>query len=130
MDIQDGHRLRGQNQSAPAISDGWVYLSHHEGALFAVDIQSGQDKWKVQTGGDIFSDGHSPAISDGVVYFGSPDGRLYAFDSRSGAEKWSFRRAAPLAAPRQPRDEWSMSLARTAIRMRSPRRESRGRRTV
>ncbi len=68
------------------------------GRLYAADIQSGRQNWQVQTGGDIYSTGHSPAVFDGVVYFGSPDGNLYALDSQTGAEKWRFQTDAPVGS--------------------------------
>ena len=82
--------------SSPAISDGVAYFSNSDGYLYAVDIQSGRQKWKFQTAGDMWSTGLSPAISDGVVYFGSPDGYLYALDSQSGTEKWKFQTGGPI----------------------------------
>ena len=58
-----------------------VYFGQFFGAgpnyyFYAVDIQSGQEKWKFPIGAP--GDFSSPAISDGVVYFGSGDSYLYA----------------------------------------------------
>ena len=52
-----------------------VYFGSPDGYLYALDSQSGAEKWKFQTGGPV---GTSPAVSEGVVYFGSEDGYLYA----------------------------------------------------
>jgi outer membrane protein assembly factor BamB len=60
-----------------------------------VDIQSGEEKWKFQTGGAVTS---SPAISGGVVYAGSDDGYLYAVDINTGRENWKFQTGAALTS--------------------------------
>ena len=52
-----------------------VYISSEDSYLYAVDIKTGQEKWKFKTGDIILS---SPSVSGGVVYFGSSDGNLYA----------------------------------------------------
>jgi outer membrane protein assembly factor BamB len=45
-------------------------------SLVAVDIKTGKEKWKFESGDGVYS---SPAVSDGVVYFGSGY-HLYAVD--------------------------------------------------
>ncbi len=66
--------------------------SRHFGSLdsnlYAVDIKTGQEKWRFKTGDPVYS---SPAITDGVVYFGSLDSNLYAVDIKTGQEKWRFK---------------------------------------
>ena len=60
--------------SSPALSGNVVYFGSMDGYLYAVDIQTGQERWKFETDGifpGVFS---SPAISGGVVYFGSDEG--------------------------------------------------------
>ena len=89
----------GPVHSSPVISGGVAYVGSWDGYLYAVDIQSGQEKWKFKTGTDLakaLPDAwtlSSPAISDGMVYFGSWDGYLYALDSTTGQEKWKFKTA-------------------------------------
>lgn len=72
--------------SSPAIADGVVYFGSGDRYLYAVDIQTGVEKWKFQSGDKIFS---SPAVADGVVYFHSEE-YLYAVDSQTGQKKWVF----------------------------------------
>lgn len=76
--------------SSPAIgADGTVCFGSSDGYVYAVDGQTGVEKWKVQTGGAVNS---SPAIgADGMVYFGSQDGCVYAVNGEIGVEKWSFK---------------------------------------
>ena len=52
-----------------------VYVGSNDGRLYALDVETGQEKWRFKTGGPVAS---SPAIAGGVVYFSSLDGYLYA----------------------------------------------------
>ena len=69
--------------STPVVKDGVVYFGGGSGYfsrddhLYAVDIKTGEEKWKFKTGDSVNS---SPAVLDGVVYFGSWDKYLYAVD--------------------------------------------------
>jgi outer membrane protein assembly factor BamB len=72
--------------SSPAISDGVVYFGSFDDYLYALDVNTGQEKWRYKTGGGI---GSSPSISSGIVLFGSSDGYLYALDN-DGQLKWKF----------------------------------------
>ena len=62
--------------SSPGISDDIVYFGSDDGYLYAVDIQTGEEKWKFQA--SEFQVWSSPAIADGVVYIGTSEGHLYA----------------------------------------------------
>jgi eukaryotic-like serine/threonine-protein kinase len=78
----------GAVASSPVVSDGVVYFGSADGYLYAVDVQTGQERWTFQTGDAVWS---SPAVSDGVAYVSSNDDYLYALDAQSGQEKWKFR---------------------------------------
>ena len=77
----------GSHGGAPAIVDGVVYFGSENSYLYAVDIQTGQERWRVSV-----SDGFaaSPAIADGVVYFGAGGGTLVGLDLHTGREVWKF----------------------------------------
>ena len=88
--------------STPAVGDGTVYVGSGcvssgtfcgespglDSSLYALDLQTGREKWRFETGGAVAS---SPLLADGVVYFGSGDQHVYALDSGTGREKWRFR---------------------------------------
>jgi hypothetical protein len=57
------------------VADGTVFVGSNDGYLYAVDADSGAQRWRAETGGSIFS---SPTVADGTVYVGSCDGNLYA----------------------------------------------------
>lgn len=47
-----------------------------------------QAKWKVKTGGKVFS---SAVVSKGVTFIGSEDGYLYAINKETGEIKWKYK---------------------------------------
>ena len=65
-----------------------AFFGSTDGNLYAVDLESGTQKWKLFTGVRVTS---SPAVENGVVYFGSYSGRFYAVDAASGKLKWKFQ---------------------------------------
>jgi outer membrane protein assembly factor BamB len=67
-----------------------AYVGSTDGNLYAVDLESGAQKWKFETKVRVVS---SPAVSNGIVYFGSYDGKFYALDAASGQLKWNFQTA-------------------------------------
>ncbi len=65
-----------------------VYVGSSDGNFYAVDAESGAQKWKFEVGSRVPS---SPAVSGGVVYFGAYDGNFYALDAVTGGLKWKFK---------------------------------------
>jgi outer membrane protein assembly factor BamB len=74
--------------SSPAVFKGAVYFGSGNGNVYALDENSGAQKWVFKTGDTVHA---SPAIADGVLYIGSWDSYLYALDAATGAEKWRFK---------------------------------------
>jgi outer membrane protein assembly factor BamB len=64
-------------KSSPAVADGIVFFGSWDNYLYAVDVKTGQEKWKFKTDGEVFT---SPAVADGIVFFGSKDNYLYALE--------------------------------------------------
>lgn len=56
------------------------------GAVQAVDLKTGKQKWKMET--DMPWDGGMLTTAGGLVFSGSIDGELYAFDGKSGKVLW------------------------------------------
>ncbi len=73
--------------SSPVVAKGAVYFGSGDGNLYAVDVASGEQRWKFQTGDVVHA---SPAYVDGVLFFGSWDSYFYAVDAVTGKEKWRF----------------------------------------
>ncbi len=69
-------------------ADGSLYVSTMGGDLVALDASTGRERWRVRTGGAVFS---TPHIDNGTVYFGSADHHVYAVDAATGALKWKTK---------------------------------------
>jgi len=69
----------------PTVAGDTVYVGAYDGALYAVDRETGERRWRARLGGSI---GSSPAYHDGRVYvaveYPDPDGSLFAVDARTG----------------------------------------------
>ena len=71
----------------PAVAGGVVYFGGQDSYQYAVDAQTGVERWRFEMGAAAIL----PAVADGVVYFGSSDCNLYTLDAQSGAERWRFQ---------------------------------------
>jgi outer membrane protein assembly factor BamB len=90
--------LGGVSRSAPAISEGRVYLGAQDNAVYAVDLDTGRVAWKTRTQGQVDA---AVAVADGRVFAvsGNPtSGRatLHALHADTGKLAWSF---SPSALP-------------------------------
>ncbi|MDF1656001.1 MAG: PQQ-binding-like beta-propeller repeat protein [Verrucomicrobiales bacterium] len=70
-----------------AVSDGIAYVAHNGGEVIAIDIVSGEEAWRLDTGVEYTA---SPAVSETHLYVAGPDKRLVAIDRVTGRETWSF----------------------------------------
>lgn len=71
--------------TAPAVSDGLVMLGDRAGVFYAFDAQTGEIRWRIETGGPILS---TAAVKDGKVFFASEDMHAYAVDVKTGEPLW------------------------------------------
>jgi outer membrane protein assembly factor BamB len=72
----------------PAISDGKAYVGEYNGFLYAVDLESGNLRWKVDTGDAVVG---GAVVGDGKVVVGSSNGKLLAYDAdQGGTPLWEF----------------------------------------
>ena len=76
-------RIRG----SPAIADGKLYMGAWDNRLYCLDLQTGEEIFSFETGGDIRG---SPAVANGKVYVGSCDDCVYALDMNTGNPVWVF----------------------------------------
>ena len=74
-------------KSSPTVTADAVYLGDEEGVFHAIDRATGQNRWKYETGGEIYS---SAAVLDGKVIFGSYDNSLYGLHEKDGTRAWKF----------------------------------------
>ena len=80
--------------NSPAIANGVVCFGSGDGHLYAVDANTGQERWRFKTEGRVNS---KPAIVSGMVYFGSEGGHFYAVEASTGQENWKFKVAEDVA---------------------------------
>jgi outer membrane protein assembly factor BamB len=69
------------------VSDGLAFMGTYDGAMYAWDADTGEERWILRTGRPI---GHSPTVANGVLYFGSMNRKLYAVEARSAKLRWTF----------------------------------------
>lgn len=105
--LRDGHRLwrfategaalrsetfgfdRRSIQSGPVASDGQLFVGARDGYLYALDLHTGAQRWRV--GYDMSWIISTPAVRDGLVIVGTSDGHFVnALDVRDGKERWRF----------------------------------------
>jgi eukaryotic-like serine/threonine-protein kinase len=74
----------------PAISDGMLFAGSNKDFLYAIDLDTGKEKWRFKTAA------HAPVVRDGVVYF-SDYYNLYAVDAKTGLLKWKKKAPGTVA---------------------------------
>ena len=104
--IKWSFKTEGEISTSPAVSSGVAYLGSHDGNLYVVDSETGEQQWVFRAGGWISA---SPVVSDSVVYFGTRDGVLHAVSIESKQEKWSFKQKGT-SPPLLPSSQASLCL--------------------
>lgn len=82
-------------QSSAAVVDGTVYVGARDANLYAVDLASGQERWRTNDNTAwVIS---SPAVHEGVVYSATSSSAIsYAVDAATGEELWRTRMGGPV----------------------------------
>ncbi len=87
----------GAIRSQPAVSDGVAYFTADDGALYAVDMETGDEVWRHDAADGMSS---SPAVAGGLVLAVTNGGRVLAVDVASGEQRWTVEAdAAPESMP-------------------------------
>jgi outer membrane protein assembly factor BamB len=74
--------------SSPAIYQGRALTGSSDGHFFqAVDLASGQERWRFKTKSRVFASG---TIAENVVCIAAQDGHVYGIDAENGKEVWRF----------------------------------------
>jgi outer membrane protein assembly factor BamB len=81
--------------ASPAVANNTVYIGSWDSNLYAIDADTGQEKWSLKTGEDSVIHNQvgfqaSPAVVDGIVYVGCRDAHVYAVDAATGRKKWDY----------------------------------------
>ena len=82
-----GHESGDCYTSSPAIAGDSVLIGGGDGALRALDAQTGRERWHLMTRGRVRA---TPAVHAGRVFVASFDGDVYAADLATGKPAWRF----------------------------------------
>jgi outer membrane protein assembly factor BamB len=86
-------RPLSEKLTSPVIAEGSVFVAAPEShAIYALDSQSGSERWRFVAGGRIDS---PPTVYAGRVLFGSADGWIYCLRAVDSTLLWRYR-AAPV----------------------------------
>jgi len=75
----------GAVTSSPVVQDGIVYFGSDDQHLWALDAETGEERWSFATEDIIEA---PPLLLGGKVYIGSSDFYIYCLDAKSGEEVW------------------------------------------
>jgi outer membrane protein assembly factor BamB len=81
-------------EGTPIIVEGVVYVGSADKHLYAIDLKTGQEKWKTKLA--IIT--ASPGVSGDRVYIGDADGKFYCLNRSTGAIVWSFETDGQITA--------------------------------
>jgi len=82
--------------SSPAVANGTVYVGSGDGQLYALQLATGDRKWRYDAGSAV---GSSPAVGGGLVYATARDGSIFAVDASTGTRRWRLTTRPDLPLP-------------------------------
>jgi outer membrane protein assembly factor BamB len=77
-----------------ALAYNTAYIGSIGGAMYALDLRTGNQRWSAGTGAYVYS---SAAVWKDRVFVGSYTSRLLCFDAGSGRLRWSFPTGRPVS---------------------------------
>lgn len=81
-------------EGAPAVAGGVVYVGSADKHLYAIDLKTGQPKWKTK----LAPVKASPGVRGDKVYVGDLDGKFYCVNAADGKVLWTFETAGEITA--------------------------------
>jgi outer membrane protein assembly factor BamB len=83
------HKLQFDTSYEPVVMDKLIFVpSMVHDTVTAYDTETGQERWRVYTGGPVR---FAPVAWEGKLYVVSDDGYLYCLDAKTGKRLWRFR---------------------------------------
>ena len=64
-----------------------MFIGDLDGTFYAIDLQTGEPRWKFDNGKDKAGFNTAAAVRDGLVYVGDMDGNFFCLDAKTGDEK-------------------------------------------
>jgi outer membrane protein assembly factor BamB len=77
----------GAFASTAAIDEGVVYIGDRDGEVFALDLKTGEQKWKVETETGFVA---PLGVRGDKVYAGDYDGMFHCYSKKDGKELWTY----------------------------------------
>jgi len=81
-------------ESTAAIVAGVVYVGSFDGNLYALDLQTGKEKWRFAVGPVKAA----VSVRAGAVYVGNLDGEFHCVDAATGKKRWTFKTEGEIAS--------------------------------
>lgn len=73
-------------ESAPAVVNGVVYVSSLDKHLYAIELATGKQKWKIK----LAHMKASPSVKNDRIYIGDLNGKFYCVNAADGKVLWTF----------------------------------------
>ncbi len=83
----------GSFEATAVIDQGVVYAGCLDGNLLALDLATGEERWRFYSELGFLA---SAAVRDGRVYVGDTNGKFFCLEAASGSVVWSFETKAEI----------------------------------
>ncbi|MDF2178937.1 outer membrane protein assembly factor BamB [Aliiglaciecola sp. CAU 1673] len=69
-----------------------VFLGTENGDVFALDVNTGEVKWRAKVKGEVLA---RPAVDEGTVVVNTGAGVMFALDAETGEQRWRYESEVP-----------------------------------
>lgn len=76
--------------SSPVIADSIAYCGSQKGQLIGVNIYTGSEVYRINTGDTGIGIRVRPAVYENKIYFGECSGNFYCYDLTTGEQVWKY----------------------------------------
>lgn len=87
----------GPALAPPVVADGMALVNGGDGALYAVNIGTGDVRWRAPVGDGLVAG--TPAVAGGMVYVATGSHGIAALQLATGEPLWAVNTRAPVRAP-------------------------------
>jgi outer membrane protein assembly factor BamB len=101
LDVLWTFKARDSIEGAVVVADGVVYATSFDEYLYAIDLQTGKEKWKYKAGPATAA----PAVLKDQVIVGNLDGLVTSVDVAKGTKRWSYLTGGEIKAAPTVSDE-------------------------
>jgi outer membrane protein assembly factor BamB len=74
--------------TTPEVTKDTVYVGSLDGNVYAVNAETGKERWRFTATGSGTEIRSPPAVADGTVYVTAAGGNVYALDAETGKQEW------------------------------------------